>query len=37
MDKTLARQRLAQQIFKDAATNLNAFVNALLGTACCTP
>jgi hypothetical protein len=26
-----------KQIFTDAATNLNALVNALQGTACCTP
>jgi hypothetical protein len=28
---------ISQQIFKDAATNLNALVNALQGTACFTP
>jgi hypothetical protein len=26
---------ISQQIFKDAATNLNALVNALQGIACC--
>jgi len=25
------------EIFKDAATNINALVNALRGTACCKP